>query len=227
VSGAIGTLNPSDIVDRCVDLPSIDNVFCGLIHRDPATSKIVRIDNTQINLGAVEVSGIDVEILYGFDLSRVAGSLPGRLDIDLIATHLDKQDTTPDATRPNQVIEDAGEFGRPKWRANASLTYRVNDFSVNWFVNYIQSTKAENQPATPELFPEGYDRIPGVIYHNLAATYKVTDGLSFRLAINNLLDKAPPTHPYVTVPLAYYSEDRSQIYDKNGRVYVAGVTARF
>jgi outer membrane receptor protein involved in Fe transport len=66
------------------------------------------------------------------------------------------------------------------------------------------------------------DKIPAIGYLDLLASYDLTDNLTLRFNVNNVMDELPPTYS----PSVQGNTDPST-YDVLGRRYTVGLTAKF
>ena len=71
-------------------------------------------------------------------------------------------------------------------------------------------------------------RIPSYTYIDLSAAMKVTDKISFRLGVNNLLDKSPPVIGATNLPSTSGNGNTfPQVYDWGGRYIFGQVMVQF
>ena len=76
-------------------------------------------------------------------------------------------------------------------------------------------------------FP-GNDRLSAVSYLDLALSFRVGDHYNFRLGVNNILDRDPPTTGSQSCPAGPCNGNVwAQVYDALGRYVFAGVTLDF
>jgi outer membrane receptor protein involved in Fe transport len=151
ITDAIGSLTGAEIAAACVDLPTTNNQFCGQIDRDPTTKVISFFRSGLINLGALNVKGIDFAATYKFDVADVVGSDAGTLALSLTGTRFIKDERVFDATADiliagitdplerqraaisNKITNDnLGTLGNPKWIANFGLTWNLDKLTLGW-----------------------------------------------------------------------------------------------
>lgn len=212
IEDAIGSIGLTDILERCVDLDTIDNQFCAQITRQPDFS-ILRVDISEINIGKLEASGVDFNVFYQLDLSNAD------LSFSLGGTYLSKLEELVDATNAETLIIRNGEFNSPDLRMNLATSYNRGPLSATWNMRYISSAEADVQRLTDEVAD-----ILGVgsqIYHDVTATYEINDTYSVFGGINNAFDTAPPRHPETQDGRA------APLYDNIGRFFFVGATVRF
>jgi iron complex outermembrane recepter protein len=159
--------------------------------------------NPLTNVGHQDTSGIDANIAYRFE----ALGLTWNINNDTTWLLKFKQDGI-DYT--NTIDGNFG--GYAELRNNLSIQAGQGDWSVTYFNRYIGET---------DYLADG-SKVDAVLYHNLAASYFVTDGLNLSVGVKNLTDEKPS---YVengsdggTVP---------EVYDTIGRQFYAGVSYKF
>ena len=151
ITGAIGSLTGAQIAAACVDLPTTDNQFCDAIDRDPGNGVISFFRSGQINLGALNVRGIDFAATYTFDVADVIGSDLGAVDLSVTGTRFLEDEQIFDATAEtlissiddpleqqrariaNNITNDQlGTLGNPEWIANFGITWRNDKLTLGW-----------------------------------------------------------------------------------------------
>ena len=151
ITGAIGSLTGAQIAAACVDLPTTTNQFCDAIDRDPTNGVISFFRSGQINLGALNVRGIDFAASYTFDVADVIGSDLGTLNLSVTGTRFLKDEQIFDATAEtlissiadpleqqqariaNNITNDQlGTLGNPEWIANFGITWNKDKLTLGW-----------------------------------------------------------------------------------------------
>ncbi|HEY0923315.1 TonB-dependent receptor [Rheinheimera pacifica] len=159
--------------------------------------------NPLTNVGDQDTSGIDLNIAYRFE----GLGLTWNINNDTTWLLKFKQDGL-DYT--NTIDGNFG--GYAELRNNFSIQAGQGDWSVTYFNRYIGKT---------EYLADG-SRIDAVLYHNIAASYFITDGLSVSLGVKNLTDEEPSRvrngSDGGTVP---------EVFDTIGRQIYGGVTYKF
>ena len=198
---------------------SSSNLWCSLIHRDPASGLIDDLQEISTNAYDWQTSGIDVQADWRFD----AG--PGQVGVSWLVSWLDSFSTrVVDSSVP--ANEYAGMIGRgvggalPEWKSNLHLSYAWHDLTVGTTWRYVDSMT----DADPELDPRF--RIPSASYFGLDAAYELSSGplagLLFNVGVENLSDEDPPIFP----SNVQANTDPSQ-YDVLGRRYYASLRYSF
>ena len=199
VSNAITRLDAQAGLNNCF---AGDVTACETFKITPA-GDLSNFTNPLTNVGDQDTSGIDVNIAYRFE----GLGLTWNINNDTTWLLKFKQDGL-DYT--NTIDGNFG--GYAELRNNFSIQAGQGDWNVTYFNRYIGKT---------DYLADG-SRIDAVLYHNIAASYFITDGLSVSLGVKNLTDEDPS---YVangsdggTVP---------EVFDTIGRQIYGGVTYKF
>jgi iron complex outermembrane receptor protein len=239
LKGEIGPFPADVILNDC--LSTGDPTFCSQIVRNPANGALTGasvasggyIVQTNTNIGANDLSGIDLQTNYKLPLSDRWGSLAFALN----GAYLKSNKVTQG---PGVATYDcAGLFGsicqtvNPKWhhllRTSWETPWNVV-ISANW--RYIGKVSLDQNESNPTLhfakfgaFNSFNARIPAYNYLDLAGSWSIKQGLQFRAGINNLFDKNPPI---VTSEITSGGAANSyETYDGLGRQLFAAFTAKF
>jgi outer membrane receptor protein involved in Fe transport len=223
-------VSPQQALTQC--LATGNSAFCGLIKRATGSGTLwtgnAAILATNINLGKVSTSGLDLGVDYGFQMGTA-----GRLDVSLLGTLLQKYETEP---VPGEGTYDcAGYFGNTcgaplaKWRHTARVTWRSPyklDLSATW--RYFDGVKDEGSSSNAQLAgglisPNG--KFPSMSYFDVSAAYELTKQFSVRVGVRNLFDKNPP----LALTGAPFGNGNTYpvVYDALGRHLSMNVTAKF
>lgn len=218
------------IANACYDTP--DRQFCSLVTRGAnpfvagADFVLNAVNDTTDNLSAYDISGVDVEMNYRFDIADVVRSSAnfGGLAVGLRGTFYDKAETVP---RPGadkiDLLGFAGgstsDQGFLRRQLIADLNYEIGRFAVNWNARYLGSTKMSP-------FATGFPAIGARTYHNVRFGISFAETSEIYAGVTNVFDKDPPffasgtsgTQALDTIPA---------FYDVFGRSYFAGTKIRF
>jgi outer membrane receptor protein involved in Fe transport len=237
VKNSIQLFGADSILSTCAGSGAAS--VCNLIHRNPVNGSLWLtpdgyVTDINVNVGGVKTSGIDVNANYGMDIGTYGG-----LSFSFVGTYLDKFVTDNGIATPYDC---AGYFGAtcgtpaPKWRHKARVTWNTPvgaSLSLGW--RYFKSVKVDSSSSNPSLattFSPFGAKIPSQSYFDLASTVKLGDNYTFRLGVQNLLDKRPPlinsngtlsNCPGVTCNGGTFPS----VYDALGRYIYAGVTLNF
>ena len=217
---SISQLSSQQIVDRCF---AGDQSLCDNVNFAPDQT-VLQVTNQFLNLGTFEVEGFDIEATYGIELG------PGDLNINLLASIIDKKLVAPQGGTP---VDYAGEvgfnsgFGTPDLKVRAGANYAVGDWSVYGQLRFIGDGKYDVTWG-PEQLADSENNIGSETYLDLSGRYRFSWGpaedVEIYLGINNVLDNDPPV-----IPLDFISNlaTNAGIYDVVGRSYYAGVRMAF
>jgi iron complex outermembrane recepter protein len=174
-----------------------------------------------------------VQTAYTLDLGDSGHSLIATLN----GAWLQEAIATP--VRGGGSYDCAGLYGticqtvNPRWRHNVRLTWSSPwnlDLSLQW--RYIGSTELDQNDSDPDLqfalwgeFDEFNAELSDMNYLDLSAIYELTDSVTLRAGITNLLDEDPPI--VGTEIAGTGSANTYPTYDTLGRQVFMGATARF
>jgi iron complex outermembrane recepter protein len=235
----VGSLPASLIVNNCANTG--DPTYCSQIVRSPATGGLTGnslasggyIVQTNVNIGAAKVSGIDLQLNYKHDLPAGFGGLA----FEMNGAYLQHANSTP---LPGAHSYDcAGLFGftcqtvNPRWHHIFRTTWLTPwdvTGSLTW--RYIGKVSQDNNTGDPTLHFNtwgAYDffnaSIPSFSYLDLEATWHVNKVLTVRAGANNVLDKDPPV--VSTTLVQGGGANTYDIYDMFGRQLFVSFTAKF
>lgn len=236
----VGTLPATTIVSNC--LQTGDPTYCSQLVRHPITGTLNGasvagggyIIQTSVNIGANELSGIDLQAGYRMDIGDL-----GKLRFQMNGSYLISSKTTP--IPGGGTYDCAGLFGatcqtvNPTWRHNLRVAWDLPvDVSLSATWRYLGSSDVDNNDPNPLLQGAGgqlgypvvfASKMPQMSYLDLAANWSFSEHLTLRAGINNVLDKDPPIVPADIISGGapnYY-----EFYDGLGRQVFAGVTLRY
>ena len=210
---AIQSITANTFVARCYDPKfnptfSVDNFYCKSFQRDPNTGNITQALELQQNIGAIDTSGVDIQVDWGTDIG------PGRLSTNLRASWLNKYDTQEVPTDPFfthrvDTINNGVGTAYPRWKGSFDAEYSLSGLSINTRVRYVNTLTDQNVRT--------FD-LPSITYLDAGAGYEVPEsimkGLKLRLNVLNLTDKEPLLYPSFV-----QSNTDPSTYDVLGRRY--------
>ncbi len=220
---AISGISAQTILEKCVDAPSIDNIYCPLITRDAdfdlnPTEGIVQ---QQLNISRLVAKGIDWDVGYMWDLGETFGGNMGALDFHVFGTNLKRLDAYPFSNEPDVKDDDRGELGDPVNQFNGSVEYRRNALTLSYRFQWLDEMLLVANDDREDL--ETPRTTDPVAYHHLQARYSFEDVLGGSIevygGVNNLFNTEP--EQYLTGIGA-----GSGIYDVFARTYYLGFRYR-
>lgn len=139
IKGLIGVIQAQQVLDRCY----LDNLaqFCA----DVATGTggaITGVTVRQQNLNFFETEGVDIEAAYRFPLSALAQSLPGRVNLRVLANYVGKLATTAAINATTTDI--AGQYTNPDWTVFGTVGYDLGRWSATLDLRYFASGTIDN-----------------------------------------------------------------------------------
>lgn len=239
LKGAIEEIGAQTIMDTCI--ATGDPRFCSRIHRDSTGSLWLTpagfIDDTNANIGALKVRGIDASASYTRDLGRF-----GSANVEILGSRLIR--SVIDNGGLSNPYDCAGLYGfpctypLPKWRHTARLTWRPRGapaISLHW--RYVGRTSlAALKPEFPLLQNDVSPletRIRPQNYFDLTALMSFKRRYVLRLGVRNVFDRSPPLvtsgNPACFGGAGPFCNGNTfpQLYDPVGRYIFAGVTMNF
>ncbi|QZH76736.1 MAG: TonB-dependent receptor [Erythrobacter sp.] len=242
IDDAIGEQTVAIALQQCYD-PSLNpawasnnpaevaaSQFCQNVPRN-ATGALGNVQRTYVNNGRVEVQGIDLALDWGFDVG------PGAVNLNVLANYLLDFKSAPLPTLP--LIDYVGTQGTTEnglnanayeYRVLANLGYTIGGASIGlqWQHYPAIEDTAEAQFGNPTP-TTGY---PAYNLFHLNGRYALTDDLTFRFGVENLLNEAPPiggVNSAADPSLGQLAGGafNSTFYDTNGRRFYLGANVRF
>lgn len=193
IEGAIDSLSAVAVSELCVDLPSINNDYCGLIKRAPE-GFITYHQSGQVNLAAFELEGIDFGVDYGFELSALGLDNWGGLDFSLQGTHMLGFDEFQDPLDASIFESRMGEFAYPEWILNARASWTIADLRLSWAGRWEESqllSGVSNQQIDANPLFADPSQTGDSWVHDINFTYTFSDDISVYGGLNNVLDEEP------------------------------------
>lgn len=226
ISDYVHQLSYTQILNLCVDLPTIDNQYCQAQGRNqtpdvpteqhgvllPAGAPLY-VNAQQGNISRMQARGIDVGMSYSAKVG------PGRAGVKVAGTYLLEHtfETTPGAPTGNIYYD--GQYNYPKFRLNVTTSYDIGPFGLALSTRYQDGGKGDNM-GTEEQYDN--NSVPSRTYFDLSARYAFGRHL-VNFAINNLTDQMPPYMAFGE-PGIYAA---SSVYDVVGRSYSLSYTLKF
>ncbi|MFN7056926.1 TonB-dependent receptor domain-containing protein [Hyphomonas sp.] len=221
----IASVGAATIVQRCFNRdganPNFDpsNIWCTLFQRDQSDGGVINLQQFSRNQAFLETSGVDVTARWGVDLGTM-----GALNWNLIATWVEK--STSQTTNVDPVNDFVGTIGSgtgsatPEWKFTLNTGYSNDRVNMNLRTRYIDNMKHAGTVTGGS--PLTNTPVPATWYLDLNGTYALTDFVTLRAGINNLLDQQPRLYS----PNIQANTDPST-YDVVGRAAFVGVNLRF
>lgn len=174
----------------------------------------------RLNEPKLSVEGIDFQLDYGFDIEGA-----GAVHLNMLLNHtmsvLSQVQGQPEFDFAGTVTFFGAGLGTsyPEWRGTFNAGWEVGPFGLNYRARYI----GEMSNRMGVLFPgERFTGTDAIWYHDIGASWDVTENAEFRIGVNNVADEQPPSY----APNAQSGTDPST-FDVVGRRAYAQVNLRF
>lgn len=218
--GAIDSFPAQTLINKCVDAPTLDNLFCPFVTRD-ADGNLLEVVTQKLNLAKYLTRGIDFAGQYRYDLREHWGQGAGTLSFALNYTRLIRRDYTLDPDDPDTVTHFAGVFGSPQWKGVLRTTWANDIAGATWSLRHV--SKMRNGT---EITAEEYQKVwtGDVFYNDFSGYYRFKGGLELFGGLNNAFDRAPPRVPGAEAGGANFELGyQAGVYDVIGRTFYAGL----
>jgi iron complex outermembrane receptor protein len=203
IADAIVQYSDRQVMNLCVDLPTIDNVFCRSIDRDPADGHVDAIRIRQVNAARMRASGVDMSASYQSQVGQ------GTVRLGITGSYLLRQRIETLRGVPAGNIDDAGDWRHPRFRATVLATYATGPLSVSLDTRFISAGKLDASAQSAEAYDD--NRIPPVVYNDLSLRVAVNARVEVGGGISNVLNTSPP--------YMYSIYNNGTLYDNIGRYF--------
>ncbi|MBK5910871.1 hypothetical protein CCR85_05110 [Rhodothalassium salexigens] len=219
LNDAIVQLSATQLLNACFDSPDFPTVDeCGRFQRDPESFQVENPELGFANAAQRRYDGLIAELRYQFDLADVPGlaSVPGNLA--LFSNFFYTDDHEQEVSGGDTDVF-TGQQGFERLRMQLNLRYTWDRFSFLWQVRHTNGGVFDAQ-AAPEA--RNITEFPAFRQYNTTFRYQLTDNLSARLVVDNVLDK-------VDSPLlsASIGGNDNLFNDIVGRQFTFGLQANF
>ena len=224
VNKLIATLTAQQILNTCVDLPSLSNQYCAstFARNSDSTFATPALLSKGLNFAKQKADGIDFELAY-----RKTFANGHKFDFHGIMTKVIRRINFTSPTDPSFGDRIESELGEPAYAANVSVGYQANKLGIRYSANYFshQTIGAyENYfafegrpPQNADLTAEIY--YPSALYHAVKVTFDATKKFQFYVGVDNLTNKKPP--------FGLVGNEGGNPYDPFGRYMYAGAKVDF
>ncbi len=189
LKNAINTPTAQELVDLCVDQPSLENAFCPSVSRNPATGYVNGFVLMPANVSRFRTSGAEFSINYRV---KPAGDW-GMLNLNLAGGYLDQLSfvASPGAA---PTVETREVFA-PKWSGNFDLSWTKGNVTANYGVSYFSKTRrfsVAELEANPDISDPRYFYFREKWEHDVRLAVRAyEDRVTFYGGVNNLFDAGP------------------------------------
>ena len=224
VTGLIDSYGADTVLRECYE----NNNLCELISRDPDTGSLWLgqdgfVNVQTLNTGSIHIQGIDLGVAYRYETENY-----GMFNFELVGAYnmTEEVERVPGSSTFNCDGRYGLECGVPKpdwrhkFRTRWLTPYNGVELSLAW--RYIGSVKADDASGAAAAEATLSERS----YFDLGASVPY-DRYSFRVGINNILDRDPPVIGDALPGVVGNGNTFPQIYDALGRYIFVGVSADF
>jgi iron complex outermembrane recepter protein len=240
MTDAIARMNPVFIYEQCFNANGVSNPtlsindpggYCDMIGRQPITGERDTVQTPFVNQGALQTSGVDLAVNWALDMDN-----GGTFSINSVVSVLNEYLVQDAPTEPFRdfkgTIATPPIDGQFDYRLNNTFGYAFGGGKANVGVQWVHLPEAADvatvRPPSRVLGVESYNLF------SLFAGYQISERLSLRGGIDNLLNEDPPvvgrdpgTNPAAGCPGSpqcdnNFDNTNAQYYDILGRrAYVA------
>lgn len=165
--------------------------FCDNLQRD-ATGQITSLSRGNLNLGALETSGLDLGLQYRFPRSPY-GQFNLRSDTTWVHSYKIR------STSESEWVSYVGEYGYNRLKSNLSLDWMRGNWNATYTMRYQSAVKDQcwdtdvecSHPDGVASFGTGYNKLGSLTYSDLSVGYATAWKGKIVVGVNNLYDKAP------------------------------------
>jgi outer membrane receptor protein involved in Fe transport len=173
LKNAIQYSTAQDVVDLCVDQPTLDNIYCDVIARDPSSGFISDFTIIPQNVASFDTAGLEVTVNYTF----TPGNL-GRFNVHLIGNYLDQLQFVPSVGADPENDLDSSVLPAPRYSAVFDLTWTKGPLTVNYGINWFDKTRRvtrEQEEANPDYTAPEYIWYRAKWEHEVYVAYDFDD----------------------------------------------------
>ncbi|MEG3192276.1 TonB-dependent receptor [Lysobacter sp. D1-1-M9] len=197
ISDTISQLGGGAILGGCYGAPVFPNAFCNLFDRNPADHPtaphaITLVRDSYLNVNKLKTRGYDLLFRYERDFGA------GNLEVEGNFTYvMEDFEQFFDSSQASGFDNDDrnGSISRPKVVGNLRTAFERNDWTLNWFMDYVHGTNSLNQSPNTSYF--GFQNArrdvtaDRVVYHGASVFYDQPNW-SVLVGVRNIFDTAPP-----------------------------------
>ena len=181
------------VFNACYDAAELDNIFCGLLRREPGTGRAAFVQINAVNVAKVYTAGWELAATYALATERF-----GRWSAAVSASHLQRLELQK--TPLPLLTDDRGRFdtdtggSSPTWVASLDLGWAGDRWDLNYRMNY--SSRTLRNPLTNAQRATAYEVIDtpfvkAYINHDVQVGYRLPEGGRVYAGVRNLTDEQP------------------------------------
>ena len=241
LDGAIAQLGGglNNTLNLCYNvIQDLNSEFCRAIRRNPVTGEIGTPFTAQINqanTGALETSGVDLQVRYRYDAGWNLFGNSNSFDISSSWTWTDEFTSTPVEAFPNVKNRCVGAYGTtcgepiPEYKGVTRVTWNNGALSLSLRHRFIDSVTIDRYllpqrsgTAFPALSDLVNPKLGTEQYVDASFIYELGKAVELSGGVRNLLDNDPP----VVGSAQIRANTWPATYDTNGREFFLGVNLK-
>jgi Outer membrane cobalamin receptor protein len=190
IENAINYSTAQDVVDLCVDQPTLDNIYCDVISRSASSGYINDYTIIPENVASYRTSGLDVVLSYDFSPSDALG----QFNVRVAGNMLDTLEFVPSAGAEVENEIHSWDYPAPKYSGTFDLTWKKGALTANYGINWWSKTRRvtlEQEQANPDYVDPKYFWYSQRWEHELYLSLNVDDRFDIYGGVRNLWDKKP------------------------------------
>ncbi|MEJ5978938.1 TonB-dependent receptor [Novosphingobium sp. PS1R-30] len=207
---AVTQFDYTTILDLCVDLPTIANLFCDAVSRDPSDGRVTAISTQQVNAARMTARGIDL----GLSVQRGLGL--GRLKLDLQGTYLLRHMVLSMPGFGAGNVRYDGDWEHPRFRGNAQIAWNAGPFGAALNLRFISAGRYAINAESDEVYDR--NRLQPYLYADISFSHEIGEALVASFGVRNLSDLRPPQ--------VYPVYKDTTLYDQVGRYLFTTIALR-
>jgi len=215
IKNAVNYPTAQEVVERCVDAPTLNNVYCANISRDPTSGYLTDFLVQPANVAAFRTAGLDVALNYRF---RPAGERFGTFNVRVTGNYLDKLTFVPSLGAETENRRNEYGYSAPKYSATSDITWTLGKVTLNYGVNWWDKTlRYSNKQiaANPDITSPEYFYVKDKWEHEVQASFDVDKRFNIYAGVNNLFDTKPDvglTGPVSSVGRFFYLGVKAKVF---------------
>lgn len=199
VNDQITQLGAGAILSGCYNAENFPNAFCDLFTRrtgDPQFPlNVAEVQDTFVNINEQRVKGIDLNLRWnqGFAIGNLVVEAQSTWVLENISRLFD-----PSEVQGFEEDDVAGQVGSPEHVANLRATLERNDWSYNYYLQYVSETD-DLDLGSEEITYFGFQNarrdltMDAAFFHSISVFYE-REKWDFLVGINNLFDEEPDVY---------------------------------
>jgi iron complex outermembrane recepter protein len=233
IEDLIDTVERQTAVDFCFDAEDFPNEFCQLLTRDTTGAafqlgELTEVNSAFVNEGTLETEGVDVSVLWAWNMQDWIQAVPGQVSFRLNYTHL--LDFTENKFGATDELEGEVGFADDRWQTG--LVYSLGPVMATWEWTYISDSVADK---SSDVF--NFD-VGAYSVHDLQVSYDFAEaggflsgtafgGTRLYVGVNNVFDEDAPIILSGVPGNTTGTDTNADVYDPIGRAWYAGLNIAF